>query len=339
MKFATCTKETKKPTKDKKVAIIGAGPAGLTMAGALICNGYQVYVYDMLPEPGGLLLFGIPDFRFNKPKIREGIKQLYELGVNFIQNTKVGRDIKFEEILESYDAVVIATGAWKGRDLKIPGRELDGIYDALDFLVKLDLHKAGHIPKEEVPKYGEKVLVVGGGETAMDSCRTAVRLGCKEVTVVYRRAKEYAPANQKEIEIAEKEGVKFYWLTNPVRFIGDENGRVKAVECIKMKLGEPDSSGRPRPEPIPGTEFTIEADTVILAIGQIPTPPFEDGKYGIKLNDNGTIWTDEQGRTTREGVFAIGDIQTGPKLVGTAIVSAKRAFKAVIDWLENKKWI
>ena len=338
MRFATCTKETKKPEKDKKVAIIGAGPAGLTAAGQLICEGYKVDVYDQLPEPGGLLLFGIPDFRFNKPRIREGIKALYDLGVNFILNTKVGRDIDLEDLINKYDAVIIATGAWKSRTMGIPGEDLKGVFQALDFLVKLDLYKAGHLPKEKVPEYGKKFVVVGGGETAMDSCRTAVRLGAEQVIVVYRRAKEYAPAHQREIEIAEKEGVKFMWLTNPVRFIGDENGRVKEVECIKMKLGEPDSSGRPRPEPIPGSEFKIEADTVILAIGQIPTPPFEDGKYGIKLNKNGTIWTDGQGRTTRKGVFAIGDIETGPKFVGTAMASAKKAFKAIVDWLENGNW-
>lgn len=339
MKFVGCKAEAKKPQKDKKVAIIGAGPAGLTMAGNLVCEGYQVDVYDMLPEPGGLLLFGIPDFRFNKPRIRQGIKEIEEFGARFITNTKVGEDIPFEEVLEKYDAVVIATGAWKSRELNVPGRDLDGVFQALDFLVKLDLYKAGHLPKEAVPKIGKKVAVIGGGETAMDSCRTSVRLGCEEVWVVYRRAKEYAPASKKEIEIAEKEGVKFRWLTNPVEFIGDENGRVKAMKCIKMRLGEPDSSGRPRPEPIPGSEFVLEVDTVILAIGQIPTPPFEDGKYGIKLNPNGTIWTDELGRTTRKGVFALGDVQTGPKFVGTAILSAKKALPAIINWLEKGEWI
>jgi len=338
MKFAACKPEEKKPQKDKKIAIIGAGPAGLTAAGNLICHGYQVDVYDMLPEPGGLLIFGIPDFRFNKDRIRKGIKEIADLGVNFITNTKVGKDIPFEKILEEYDAVLIATGAWEGYELNIPGKDLDGIYKAIDFLVKLDLYKAGHIKEDELLKWGDKVVVVGCGESAMDASRTAIRLGCKEVTIVYRRSMEYAPAHKREIEIAEKEGVKFIWLAAPVKFIGDEKGRVKIVECIRMKLGEPDSSGRPRPEPVPGSEFQIEADTVILALGQTPTPPFEDGKYGIKLNPNGTIWTDEFCRTTRKGVFAIGDIQTGPKLVGTAIASAKKAIKAVIDWLENGVW-
>ena len=338
MRFLPCKKEDIKERKSKRIAIIGAGPAGLTAAGHLICEGYQVDVYEKLPEPGGLLLFGIPDFRFNKKRIREGIKQLEDAGVKFICNMEVGVDIPFETILNKYDAVIIATGAWEGIELNIPGKELDGIYKAIDFLSRLDLYKAGHIGEDQLLKWGEKVLVVGCGESAMDASRTAIRLGCKEVTVVYRRTMEYAPAHKREIEIAQREGVKFIWLASPIRYIGDENGRVKEVECIRMELGEPDSSGRPKPKPIPGSEFKIEADTVILAIGQRPTPPFKDGQYGIKLNPNGTIWTDEYGRTTRKGVFAIGDIQTGPKLVGTAIASAKKAVEAVIQWLEEGKW-
>ncbi len=339
MKFATCNKDTKQSPTGKKVAIIGAGPGGLAAAGELICRGHEVVVYDMLPEPGGLLIFGIPEFRMPKAAIKRGIKELEELGVKFVCNTKVGKDIDLEEIIKENDAVIIATGAWEERALKVPGSDLEGVYSVLDFLVKLALHREGYISADEVPKIGKKVVVIGGGNSAMDGARTAKRLGA-DVTVVYRRTKEYMPASKAEVKHTEKEGVKFIFLASPSRIIGDEKGRVKAIECIRMKLGEPDASGRPRPEPIPGSEFTIECDTVITAIGEIPTPPFngDASKYGIDVDSRGRIITDELGRTSRKGVFALGDVVTGPKDIGSAISMGKKVARAADDYLKTGTW-
>ncbi len=339
MRFVICKKEEKAPSTGKKVAIIGAGPGGLAAAGVLICKGHEVVIYDMLPEPGGLLIFGIPAFRMPKDAIKRGIKELEEMGVKFICNTKVGKDIDLENIIKQHDAVIIATGAWRERELKVPGNDLEGVYSVLDFLVKRALHREGYISADEVPKIGKKVVVIGGGNSAMDCARAAKRMGV-DVTVVYRRTKEYMPAFKSEVEHAEKEGVKFIFLATPVRVIGDEKGRVKAIECIRMKLGEPDASGRPRPEPIPGTEFTIECDTVITAIGEIPTPPFEqDGeKYGIAVDSRGRIITDDFGRTSRKGVFALGDVVTGPKDIGSAISMGKKVANAVDEYLRTGEW-
>ncbi|MHA1616964.1 MAG: FAD-dependent oxidoreductase [Candidatus Njordarchaeales archaeon] len=338
MKFSQCTPETKHPLTGKKVAIIGAGPAGLTIAGGLICMGHEVTVYDAMPEPGGLLIFGIPDFRMPKDKIIQGIKELEEVGVLFVCKTRVGKDIEFEQLLQQYDAIVIATGAWKEVELDIPGRELEGIYPVLDFLVKLSLYKKGYLEEEEVPKIGKKVVVIGGGNSAIDGARTVKRLGAN-VTIVYRRTKEYMPAHKTEVEAAEKEGVNFVFLASPIRFVGDETGRVKAVECVRMRLGELDSSGRPRPEPIPGSEFQIPCDTVLLAIGEIPTPPFEDpNKYDIAVDSRNRIIVDEKGRTTRKKVFAAGDVVTGPKDIASAIKMGKIVAKAVDEYLETGEW-
>ncbi len=339
MKFARCTKETKQPPSGKKVAIIGAGPGGLQAAGELICKGHEVVVYDMMPEPGGLLIFGIPSFRMPKQAIKKGIKELEDLGVQFKCGVKVGEDIDLEEIIQNYDAVIIATGTWDERKLKIPGEDLEGVYSVLDFLVKLALHEEGYLSEKDVPKVGKKVIVIGGGNSAIDGARTAKRLGA-DVTIVYRRTKEYMPAFKAEVAHAEKEGVKFIFLATPVRILGDENGRVKAIECVRMKLGEPDASGRPRPEPIPGSEFTIECDTVITAIGEIPTPPFKENgkKYGIEIDSRNRIKTDEEGRTTRKGVFAIGDVVTGPSIIGSVISMARKVVKAVDEYLRTGKW-
>jgi len=333
MRFAPCEKPPEKKT-GKKVAIIGSGPAGLTVAGELVCKGHEVHVYDRNPYPGGLLIFGIPEWRMPKEGIKRGIEKLKELGVKFILNTNVD-DKKFEEILKEYDAIVIATGAWEDIKLNLPGIESKGIYTALDYLYKRSLWIEGYIPEDQVPKIGKKVIVIGGGNSAMDAARTTRRLGA-DVTVVYRRTKEYMPASKHEVDAAEKEGVKFIFLASPVKFIPDENGHVKEVEFIRMKLGAPDKSGRPRPEPIPETEFRLEADTVILAVGQRSTPPFSNPeKFGIKV-ERGRIVTDEYGRTSREGVFACGDVVTGPATIAEAIKTAKKTAMAVHEYLMKK---
>ena len=338
MRFAMCKKEDI-VRKDKKVCIIGAGPAGLTAAGYLICKGYQVDVYDRLPEPGGLLIFGIPDFRFNKQFVLKGIKELYELGVKFILQIEVGKNITIEDLINKYDAVIISTGTWKSRELNIPGSNLDGILHALEFLVDVALAKKGYKRKNIIPSLsGSRVAVIGGGNTAMDAARYAIRDKAKEVIILYRRNRESAPAGKAEIKEAEKEGVKFLWLTSPCRFIGDKENRLKAIELVKMKLGEIDHTGRPRPIPIKGSEFIMEFDKAIIAIGEIPTPPFNDEEYGIKLTRRGTILTDDKGRTTRKGVFAAGDVTTGPSLVGLAMMRGKKVAKSVHEYLETNEW-
>lgn len=296
-------------------------------------------VYDRLPEPGGLLIFGIPDFRFNKKFVMKGIQELYELGVNFILRTEVGKDISLDKLISAYDAVIISTGTWKSRKLNIPGSDLYGIYYALEFLVDAALANKGYKRKDIIPSLsGRRVAVIGGGNTAMDAARYAIRENAKEVVIIYRRNRESAPAGIAEIKEAENEGVKFLWLTTPSRFLGDDKKRLCAIELTRMKLGEPDYTGRPKPIPIPRTEHVLEFDTAIIAIGEIPTPPFKDEEFGIKLTSRGTILTDDKGRTTRKGVFAAGDVATGPSLVGLALMKGKKVAEAVVEYLENNIW-
>lgn len=338
MKFLKCKKDQLPPKLDKKVAIIGAGPAGLSAAGILICKGYHVEVFDKLPEPGGLLVYGIPAWRMDKKMIKQGIKELADAGVVFHINTTVD-DEMFKDILQKFDGVLIATGAWKSKLPKLPGIELDGIYDALEYLVKEGLARDGYIPQEERIIPVGKTAVIGAGETAMDACRQAVRDKADKVYVIYRRSMEQAPSRAAEIKMAEEEGVEFIWLRNPVRFIGDSSGRVKQMELIKMKLGEPDSSGRPRPEPIPGSEYIMDIDTVIFATGEKATLPFHNENFGIELTKWGTIKTDKEGRTTRAGVCAAGDVVTGPYLIGPAIIGGKKAAESLDEYLRTKKWV
>lgn len=319
----------------KKVAIIGAGPAGLGAAGDLICRGHEVYVYDQMPEPGGLIIFGIPDFRIPKQRVRDGIRELKEAGVKFILNTKVSKDIDFEEILSSYDAILIATGTWKSRNLDVPGKELEMVYSAFDFIIEYHLYKYGYRP--EPPKIGKTSLIIGGGLTAIDMCYIALEAGSERIILSYRRTRDYAPAGKNEFNQLERKGIKILELTQPIEFHGVD-GKVKSVKLIRNRLALKDSSGRPKPVPIEGSEFTLEVDTVFLAIGELPTPPFEDGKYGIKLNEDGTIYTDEAFRTTRKGVFAAGDVRTGPSLIGPALASGKRAAQYIHEYLETGYW-
>ena len=333
MRFATCTKPPKEKT-GKKIAIIGAGPGGLTVAGGLICKGYDVDVYDMLPEPGGMLIFGIPDIRMPKDRIIEGIRELEKLGVNFICGKKVGEDIDFGEILEKYDAVVIATGAWEDIKLGLPGEESQGVYHALDFLVTVARINRGYLPREKMPEVGKKVVVIGGGNTAIDVSLVTRSMG-SDVTIVYRRTREYMPAKPHEIKMAEQRGVKFMFLLSPKEVIVDNGGKVRGIVCEKMKLGEPDASRRPRPVPT-GETITIECDTVIFAIGEIATPPFKDPeKYGIKVDRKNRIIVDENYMTTRRGVFAIGDVVTGPKDIPSAIKAAKKVVEVIHEYLSQ----
>jgi len=292
----------------------------------------------MLPEPGGLLIFGIPDFRLPKDKIKRGIKELEELGVRFHCNTKIGETLKLGDLIEKYDAVIIATGTWKGKILSCPGSDLKGVISAFEWLTKLHLCKRGYLDESQVPKIGKNVVVIGGGEVAMDAARTALREGAEKVTVAYRRRKVDMPAQGDTVEAAMKEGVEFIFLVQPTKILGDDEGKVRAIELVRNELGPLDSSGRPRPIPKPGTEFELECDTVVFAIGERATPPFEDEEYGIKLTRWGTIWTDEKGRTTCKGVFAAGDVVNGPSLIGEAVKSALRMVSGVEEYLKTGGW-
>lgn len=333
MKFLKCKQPPSEKT-GKKIAIIGAGPGGLTAAGILICKGHEVVVYDMLPEPGGMLLFGIPDVRMNKDPIVKGIKELEEVGVKFVLNTKVGKDISFDDILKEYDAILIATGAWKDINLGLPGEDAKQVLHAVDFLSKVALVKRGHLPKSELPKIGRKVVVIGGGDTAVDAAWVAKDMGA-DVTIAYRRTREMMPAKPHSVDLLEKMDVKFIFLVSPSRVLLNENGDVVGLECDKMKLGEPDASGRPRPIPT-GEKINIECDTIIFAIGEIATPPFEDPeKYGIKVDRKNRIQVNEKYMTSRPGVFAVGDVVTGPKNIASAIKAAVTASNAIHEYLSG----
>ena len=342
-----CKPNTKKPPTGKKVAIIGAGPAGLGAAGVLLCNGHEVDVYDALPEPGGLLIIGIPAFRVPKEGVREGVKELAEAGARFFTSTFVycgekpheheallfvKEFVNLEDIIKKYDAVVITTGTWRSRSLEIPGEDLPGVYKALDYLARIYANQLGYLPKEKVYPTGRKVLVVGAGLTAVDAALEAKLQGAEKVVVAYRRTINEAPAGRKTIEtelIAK--GIEFRELLNPVAFLGRD--RLEKVRFIRMRLGPPDKSGRPRPEPVPGSEFEEEFDTALIAAGEIPTPP---GKCaGIEFNPDGTIKVDEKMMTTRKGVFAAGDVVTGPSLIGKALGSGMRAAQFVDEYLKS----
>ncbi len=334
MKFVKCEVPPKTKT-GKKIAIIGAGPSGLTAAGYLVCKGHEVVVYDMMPEPGGMLIFGIPEERMKKDAIERGFRELEKFGVRFILNVKVGKDIPFDNILKEYDAVLIATGAWKDIELGLEGENAKGVLHAVDLLSKVALARRGHIPQTMVPKIGRKVIVIGGGDTAIDAALVARNMGA-DVTIAYRRTKEMMPAKKSAVKQLEELGVKYVFLVSPSKIIVDEQGNVVGLECDVMSLGEPDSSGRPRPIPT-GEKITFECDTVIFAIGEIATPPFEEPvKYGIKVDRKNRIIVDERYMTTREGVFAVGDVVTGPKDIPSAIKAALVASEAIHEYLENK---
>jgi len=327
------------PPTGKKVAVIGSGPAGLTVAAELAKLGHSVTIFEALHEPGGVLMYGIPEFRLPKRIVREEVEYVKSLGVQIETNVIVGKIIKIDELFNSgYDAIFIGSGAGLPRFLGIPGEDLNGIYSANEFLIRVNMMKAYRFPDYDTPiKVGGRVIVIGGGNVAMDSARSALRLG-GNVTVVYRRTEEFMPARREEVINAKEEGINFMFLTTPIRFLGDEKGNVRKVECIKMKLGEPDDSGRRRPIPIEGSEFTLDADTVIVAIGQRPNPISVRGEKDIKITSHGTIVVNpETGETDRPGVFAAGDIVTGNATVISAMGGGKRAAQAIHKFLMEKQ--
>jgi len=321
-----------------KVAVVGAGPAGLTAAAELAKLGHEVVVFEALHKPGGVLIYGIPEFRLPKKIVEAEAEYIGKLGVAIQLNVMVGKLYTLKELLERFDAVFLGTGAGLPLFMRVPGENLCGVYSANEFLIRVNLMKAYAFPEYDTPIcVGERVAVVGGGNVAMDAARCALRLGAREVKIVYRRSHEEMPARAEEIENAEEEGIIFEFLTNPKRFIGNERGWVKAMECIRMCLGEPDESGRRRPVPIEGSDFMMDEDTVVIAIGRSPNPVIQQTTEGLQVTKWGTIVTDENGKTNIEGVYAGGDIVTGEATVISAMGAGKKAARAIHEYLMNKK--
>ncbi len=330
--------EKAKPT-GKKVAIVGAGPAGLTAAADLIKRGHEVTVYEALHLPGGVLIYGIPEFRLPKAIVRNEVDYIKKLGVDLRLGNLVGRIHTIPELMKSgYDAVFIGSGAGLPSFMRLPGENLGGIYSANEFLIRVNLMKAYTFPEYDTPlRLGKKVVVIGGGNVAMDCARCSMRLGA-DVCLLYRRSREELPARHEEIENAEEEGLVCKFLAAPLRFIGDEKGWVKAMDCQAMELGPPDASGRRRPIPIKGSEFTMDVDTVIIAIGQTPNPIIQRTTEGLIADlKRGTITVDENGKTSLDGVYAGGDVATGAATVISAMGMGKNAAKAIHEYLVNKK--
>lgn len=323
-----------RPT-NKKVAIIGAGPAGLTASADLVKLGHKVVVFEALHLPGGVLVYGIPEFRLPKRIVQAEAEYIKKLGVDIQQDTLIGRLFTIEELFKKgFDAVFIGSGAGLPQFLGIPGENLGGIYSANEFLIRVNLMKSYLFPEFDTPiRIGKHVAVIGGGNVAMDSARCAQRLGAEQVCIVYRRSREEMPARHEEIENAEEEGIICRFLANPTRFIGDEKGWIKGIECICMELGPPDESGRRRPVPVKGSEFTMDVDAVIVAIGRTPNPIIQRTTRGLKVTKWGTIVADENGKTSIEGVYAGGDIVTGEATVISAMGAGKKAAKAIQEYL------
>lgn len=321
----------------KSVAIVGAGPAGLTAAGDLIKLGHKVVVFEALHQPGGVLMYGIPEFRLPKEIVQAEISYLTKLGVEIRTDYIVGKLLTVDELLKNgYDAVFIGTGAGLPMFMEIPGENLVGVYSANEYLTRSNLMKAFLFPEYGTsPIYSKKAVTVGGGNVAMDSARTAVRMGAQSI-VVYRRSRKEMPARDEEIHHAEEEGVIFHFLTNPKRILGDDNGRVAGIECLRMELGEPDDSGRRRPIPVEGSEFVIEADTIIPALGNKPNPIVPMTTPDLEITKWKTIIADEKtGKTSKDRVWAAGDIVSGAATVILAMGQAKIAARSIHNYLTN----
>ncbi|MBN1539939.1 MAG: NADPH-dependent glutamate synthase [Candidatus Thermoplasmatota archaeon] len=326
------------PPTGKKVAVIGSGPSGLTVAGDLIKLGHEVHIFEALHKPGGVLTYGIPEFRLPKKIVQAEVDNLIKQGVRLELDSVIGMVRTVDELIEEdgFDAVYIGVGAGLPTFMNIPGENLNNIYSANEYLTRANLMKAYMFPEYATPvERGKHVVVIGGGNVAMDSVRTALRLGAETSTIVYRRAREQLPARAEEVHHAEQEGVLFNLLTNPVRFIGDENGCVKGMECIKMELGEPDSSGRRKPVPISGSEFIIECDMVIVSIGTGANPVIFSSLEGVERNRWGYIIVNEEtNETTKRNVYAGGDIVTGSATVIQAMGAGRIAAKAIHEKLQ-----
>ena len=332
------------PATGKRVAVVGSGPAGLAAAGDLVQRGHGVRVFEALHEIGGVLIYGIPEFRLPKDIVRQEVDTMRRMGVEFETNVVVGKTVTIDELMteEGYDAVFIATGAGLPRFLGVPGEHLNGVYSANEFLTRVNLMKAYRFPEYDEPVYdcrGKSVAVVGGGNTALDSIRTGLRLGAREATLIYRRSDAEMPARAEEIHHAREEGIRFMTLTNPVEFLGDEKGRLQAARCVRMELGEPDESGRRKSTAIPGSEFEIPLDLAIIAVGTSANPIVQSTTPGLATDRRGYIAADgESLRTSKRGVFAGGDIVTGAATVILAMGAGRKAAKAIHEFLECGDW-
>ncbi len=320
---------------NKRVAIVGSGPAGLACAADLANLGYDVSIFEALHKPGGVLVYGIPEFRLPKSIVQYEVDQIKSLGVKLYTDYVIGYIKTVDELIEEYDAVFLANGAGAPSFLRIPGENLNGVYSASEFLTRSNLMRAFDFPNYDTPiNVGKRVAVVGGGNVAMDAVRTAKRLGAEEAIIVYRRSRTELPAREEEVEHAESEGIIFKLLTNPVRILGDENGNVTGIECVQMELGEPDDSGRRRPIEIKGSNFVMDIDNVIIAIGQNANPIVARTATGVETNKWGYFIADEEtGKTTHPKVWAGGDIVTGAATVILAVGAGKKAAKSIHETL------
>lgn len=331
------TAKAEKPVSNgRKVAVVGAGPAGLTAAGDLARAGYQVTVFEALHVAGGVLMYGIPEFRLPKAIVQKEIETLKDLGVEIVTNFVVGRSDTIDALMEDgYEAVFVGSGAGLPNFMNLPGENLKGVYSANEFLTRINLMKAYKEGSSSPIQHPAKAVVVGGGNVAMDAARCARRLGA-EVHIVYRRSLEELPARKEEVEHAMEEGIIFDLLCNPVEILGDDQGWIRAVKCIRMELGEPDASGRRRPVPMEGSEFVLDADCLIMAIGTSPNPLIRSTTEGLEVNRKGCLVVDDHEQTSREGVYAGGDAVTGAATVISAMGAGKKAAAAIDEYLRAK---
>jgi len=329
----------KAPPTGKKVAIVGSGPSGLTAAGDLVQKGHQVHVFEALHTPGGVLVYGIPEFRLPKQIIREQIDYMRAMGVEFETDVVVGKTVTLDELMEEegYDAVFIGTGAGLPQFMNIPGEHLNGVYSANEFLTRINLMHAYEFPKYDEPMldlHGKHVAVIGGGNTALDAIRSALRLGASKAYVLYRRSEAEMPARKEEVKHAQQEGIEFRVLTNPIEFLSDGKGWLNAVRCMRMELGEADASGRRRPVPVEGSEFELPLSVAVIAIGTGANPLIQSTTPGLNTNKRNYIEADATTqRTSRKGVFAGGDIVTGSATVILAMGAGRRAAKSIHEYL------
>lgn len=326
-------------TTGYKVAIVGSGPAGLACAADLARLGHKVTIFEALHTAGGVLMYGIPEFRLPKQIVQKEIENLKKMGVEIETNAIVGQIASLDELLEEegFDAIFLGTGAGTPYFMNLPGENLNGVYSANEYLTRSNLMKAYRFPEFDTPtKVAKRVAVLGGGNVAMDAARTALRLGAEESYIVYRRSRAELPARLEEVEHAIEEGVKFLFLTNPTRYVGNEEGWLTGLECIRMELGEPDASGRRKPIPIEGSEYILPVDVAIVAIGQGPNPLITKTTPDLETNKRGNIVADETGKTSKEGVFAGGDVVTGAATVIKAMGAGRAAAKSIQEYLMAK---
>ncbi|WP_296627406.1 NADPH-dependent glutamate synthase [uncultured Negativibacillus sp.] len=331
--------EAEKPVSNgHKVAVIGAGPAGLTCAGDLAKKGYEVTIFEAFHKAGGVLVYGIPEFRLPKAIVQKEVEGLEKMGVKVMTDMVIGKVLSIDELMNDmgFEAVFVGSGAGLPMFMGIEGEDLVGVSSANEFLTRINLMKA-YLDEYDTPiRKGKAVAVVGGGNVAMDAARSAMRLGAEHVYIIYRRSEAELPARKEEVHHAKEEGIEFVLQTNPVKILGDENGNVRAIECIKMELGEPDASGRRRPIPVEGSNYEIPVDTVIMSLGTSPNPLIRTTTEGLEANKHGCLIADEHMATTREGVYAGGDAVTGAATVILAMGAGKTAAASIDEYIQNK---